>query len=101
MVGGRNKCVNTALIGPSAEFSARALWPMSLMHVCYVEIFRNEVHLHSFKGRVESAGDPTDCIAGDHCTNGGCQIANRINLRLIAPIRIGVLTTLPRLFGRG
>src|ERR1700677_2498362 len=99
MIGRGDKRIGISLICPSAEPSTGTFATLALGKICYVEILCDKIHLQSFEGHIESLGKPTNRVTGDHSTDGSCQIAYRVKLWLIAPIRIWIFTTANRLFG--
>src|SRR5689334_4337918 len=86
-----NQRVGKRLIRPAAGSPASAIGPRGRTRIGYIEEGSRKVHLQSLERRCKSTSEPTDQVAGTHCPHRSRQIADGIELRLLAPVRLRVL----------
>jgi hypothetical protein len=97
MSRGRNQRVGGGLIRPPTETSAHAIRLGSFLRVRDIQKFAFKVQLQAFERWIESSRQPSDCVPSRHRPRDRSQIADSIQLTLLVPIRMRVLSPLNRL----
>ena len=88
-----------SLVGPSFSPMTGTKWSDLGSRVSDVEERGAQIHLESLERRIEATGDPADCVRGSERSCDSSKVPHCVQLRCSSPIRVWVLSSLPRSVG--